>query len=115
MAPTMAFDQEGSPALILGSAGSNRIRSAVTEVIERSLRFGKEIQEAVDAPRIHFEKGEVFFEPGYDPEIVKAVNARYKTTLFEEKSLFFGGVNAVTGDFEGGADSRRGGAVEIVL
>jgi gamma-glutamyltranspeptidase/glutathione hydrolase len=115
MAPTMAFDKEGSPTLILGSAGSNRIRSAVTEVIERTLRFGKEIQEAIDAPRIHFEKEEVFFEPGYDPEIIKAVNTRYKTTLFEEKSLFFGGVNAVTDSFEGGADSRRGGAVEIVL
>jgi gamma-glutamyltranspeptidase/glutathione hydrolase len=115
MAPTMAFDEGNEPVLILGSAGSNRIRSAITEVIERTLRFGKGIQEAVDAPRVHYEKGEVFFEPGYDPEIVKAVNARYKTTLFEEKSLFFGGVNAVTGSFEGGADARRGGAVELVL
>ncbi|ADV45953.1 gamma-glutamyltransferase [Nitratifractor salsuginis] len=115
MAPTMAFDEGNEPVLILGSAGSNRIRSAITEVIERTLRFGKGIQEAVDAPRVHYEKEEVFFEPGYDPEIVKAVNARYKTTLFEEKSLFFGGVNAVTGRFEGGADSRRGGAVEKVL
>ena len=111
MAPTMAFDRDGAPALILGSAGSNRIRSAIVEVTERYLRFGKSIQAAIDAPRIHFERGEVFCEPGYDPLILEAVRERYPLTLFDEPSLFFGGVNAVTGDFQGGSDSRRGGAV----
>jgi len=110
MAPTMVLREE-EPVLILGSAGSNRIRSAIVEVVEHFLRFGQEIQAAVDAPRIHFEKGELFFEPGYPAELIEKIRQRYPLTLFEEKSLFFGGVNAVTGDFDGGADGRRGGAV----
>ena len=114
MAPTMAFDPEGSPVLILGSAGSNRIRSAIVEVVERYLRFGEPIRNAVDAPRIHYEKGELFFEPGYSPEIVEAARRLYPVTEFDGPSLFFGGVNAVTGDYSGAADSRRGGAVEVV-
>jgi gamma-glutamyltranspeptidase/glutathione hydrolase len=110
MAPTLAL-KDGEPELILGSAGSNRIRSAVVEVLDRHLSFGTPIQKAVDAPRVHFEKGEVFLEPGFDPTIVEEIRTRYRVTEFDGASLFFGGVNAVTGDFDGGADHRRGGAV----
>ncbi len=113
MAPSLILDN-GRPHLILGSAGSNRIRSAIVEVSDRYLSFGKSIRDAVDAPRIHYEKGELFFEPGYAPEILEAAKAHYPVTLFEESSIFFGGVNAVTGDFRGAGDSRRGGAVIVV-
>jgi gamma-glutamyltranspeptidase/glutathione hydrolase len=110
MAPTLAL-RGGEPALVLGSAGSNRIRSAIVEVVERALHFSEGIGEAVDAPRVHYEKGELFFEPGFSETILQKIRKRYELTLFDEKSLFFGGVNAVTGAFEGAADSRRGGAV----
>jgi gamma-glutamyltranspeptidase/glutathione hydrolase len=114
MAPTIAM-REGEPILILGSAGSNRIRSAITEVLDRYIRFSEAVKEAVEAPRIHYEKGKLFFEPGYDDSILRRVAQRYPDmTVFDEKSLFFGGVNAVTGDFQGAADSRRGAAVSIV-
>ncbi len=113
MAPTMVLEKE-RPKLILGSAGSNRIRSAIVEVVMNHIVFGMPIQKAIDAPRIHYEKGELFFEPGFDPQTVEAIAERYKTNLFDTKSIFFGGVNAVTGTFEGGADTRRGGSVQIV-
>jgi gamma-glutamyltranspeptidase/glutathione hydrolase len=110
MAPTMVFDGD-DPILALGSAGSNRIRSAVTEVIERFVTFNTPIQAAIDAPRIHYERDEVFFEPGFDTATLEEVARHYKVTSFEDSNLFFGGVNAVTGDFQGGGDHRRGGAV----
>ena len=113
MAPTMVFDGD-DPLLILGSAGSNRIRSAITEVIERFVTFNTPIQQAIDAPRIHYERGEVFFEPGFDAAILEETAQHYAVTTFEDSNLFFGGVNAVTGDDEGGADHRRGGAVVVV-
>ncbi len=113
MAPTMVFDGD-DPVLVLGSAGSNRIRSAITEVIERYVRFDQSIQEAIASPRIHYERGEVFFEPGFDRQILDEVAEHYKVTNFGDLNLFFGGVNAVTGDYHGGADPRRGGAVLIV-
>lgn len=113
MAPTMVFEG-GDVDLVLGSAGSNRIRSAIAEVIERYVTFGEDIKASIDAPRIHSERGEVFFEHGFAESIIDEVSRYYRTTVFEDFNLFFGGVNAVTGDFHGGADPRRGGAVEIV-
>jgi len=113
MAPTMVFEGD-DPLLVLGSAGSNRIRSAIAEVIERFVTFDTPVQEAINAPRIHYERGEVFFEPGFAPAILEAATHHYKVTTFDASNLFFGGVNAVTGDFRGGADHRRGGAVVVV-
>jgi len=113
MAPTVV-EKSGKIALALGSAGSNRIRSAIVEVIENFTRFNMPIQQAISAPRVHFEKGELFFEAGFNKEIIQKSKKLYKVTEFDEKSLFFGGVNAVTSEFMGGADDRRGGAVKIV-
>ena len=50
MAPTVVLD-EGTPELVLGSAGSNRIRSAILQVIVNAIDLGMEAQAAVDAPR----------------------------------------------------------------
>ena len=61
MAPTVVLD-EGAPELVLGSAGSNRIRSAILQVIVNAIDLGMDAQAAVDAPRLHFEDG-----PGRTP------------------------------------------------
>ena len=113
MAPTVV-ERDNKIELALGSAGSNRIRSAIVEVIENFIRFNLPIQKAISAPRLHFERGELFFEAGFNKEIIELSKKLYKVTKFKEKSLFFGGVNAITGFFEGGADERRGGVVEVV-
>ncbi|NPA50002.1 MAG: gamma-glutamyltransferase [Epsilonproteobacteria bacterium] len=110
MSPTIILKDQ-MPYLILGSAGSNRIRSAIVQVVENFLKFNFNIQKAIDLKRLHFEKEELFLEPGFKEEIINKIKKRYKVTLFDQKSLFFGGVHAVTGDFKGGADKRRGGVV----
>ena len=66
MAPTVVLGRDGAPELALGSAGSNRIRSALLQVIVNVLDRGMEAAEAVDAPRLHFEDGLVYAEPGID-------------------------------------------------
>jgi gamma-glutamyltranspeptidase/glutathione hydrolase len=113
MAPTMVL-RANDPLLILGSAGSNRIRSAIAQVIERHVAFGEPIQQAIDAPRLHLERHHLFFEAGFDAHIIDRARSLYDVTVFESRNLFFGGVNAVTSDLQGGADSRRGGAVRYV-
>jgi gamma-glutamyltranspeptidase/glutathione hydrolase len=113
MAPTMVLDG-AHPLLVLGSAGSNRIRSAIAQVIERHVAFGEPIWQAIDAPRLHFERDALLCEAGFDSDFLRTVEKRYPLTQFEGTNLFFGGVNAVTGDLEGGADHRRGGSIEIV-
>jgi gamma-glutamyltranspeptidase/glutathione hydrolase len=113
MAPTIVLD-DGTPELVVGSAGSNRIRSAILQVIVNAIDHGMEAQAAVDAPRLHFEDGLVYAEPGIDGASLEA--AGRSLAWFREPNLFFGGCQAVerhheTRAFSGGGDPRRGGAV----
>jgi gamma-glutamyltranspeptidase/glutathione hydrolase len=113
MAPTVVLSADGAVELVLGSAGSNRIRSAIlqtiTGVVDRCLRAG----EAVLAPRLHYEAGVVYAEPGISLDGVRARG--YDVAVFGDRNLFFGGVqaverDAVTGEVSGAGDPRRGGA-----
>ena len=75
---------------------------------------GMEAAEAVDAPRLHFEDGLVYAEPGIDGAGLEATGRTL--AWFRDRNLFFGGCQAVerepgTGELHGGGDPRRGGAV----
>ncbi len=75
MAPTVVL-REGEIELGLGSAGSNRIRSAILQTIVRVVEQGMVVEEAVRAPRLHFEQGIVQAEPGIDEEALARLAAR---------------------------------------
>jgi gamma-glutamyltranspeptidase / glutathione hydrolase len=115
MAPTMVLGG-GDKRLVLGSAGSNRIRSAILQVIIGVLDHGRDVQAAIDAPRMHFEEGIVYVEPGVETAVLEA---EQRTLVhFPERNLFFGGAQVVlrdpvAGALTGGGDPRRGGAVAI--
>ena len=115
MAPTVVL-RAGVPELVLGSAGSNRIRSAILQTILRVVDEGLRAGAAVDAPRLHFEDGVVYAEPGV--ETAELERGGWAISRFRERNLFFGGVQAVerdgNGDFWGGGDPRRGGAAITV-
>jgi gamma-glutamyltranspeptidase / glutathione hydrolase len=115
MSPTAVL-RDGGPELVLGSAGSNRIRSAILQTIIRVIDDGLEAGEAVRAPRVHFEDGVVYVEPGIDTRALE--RAGRAISPFRELNLFFGGVQAVARDrqgrFSGGGDPRRGGAALLV-
>ncbi len=115
MAPTTVL-RDGRPELVLGSAGSNRIRSAILQTIVRVIDDGLRAGDAVQAPRVHFEDGVVYAEPGIDTSALEA--AGRAIGRFRERNLFFGGVQAVerdaAGAFWGGGDPRRGGAAILV-
>ncbi len=116
MAPTVAL-REGEVVLGVGSAGSNRIRSAILDVAVRVLEQGMDAAEAVRSPRIHFEDGVVQAEPGVDEEGLAGIERRgIPVVRWSRQNLYFGGVQAVvrdpaTGELSGGGDPRRGGAV----
>jgi gamma-glutamyltranspeptidase/glutathione hydrolase len=115
MAPTAVL-RDGVPELVLGSAGSNRIRSAILQTIVAVVDRGMRADEAVRAPRIHFEDGVVYAEPGVDVAELEA--AGHAVAPFRALNLFFGGVQAVerdaeTGVLSGGGDPRRGGAAVV--
>ena len=114
MSPTIAL-RDGELELGLGSGGSNRIRSAITQVLVRALGDAVPINAAVDAPRIHFEAGTVHAEPGIDPAALdRLADVGYEVLRWHAPNLFFGGVHAVSsaeGRVIGAGDPRRGGAV----
>lgn len=110
MAPTAVL-KDGKPELILGSAGSNRIRSAITQTMVNNLDYGKSLHESINSPRIHFEKGSVCMEPDCSQAIRDELEKHYKLQYFDDLNVFFGGVQAVDGNLNGGCDSRRGAAV----
>jgi gamma-glutamyltranspeptidase/glutathione hydrolase len=117
MAPT-AVMRDGAPELVLGSAGSNRIRSAILQTVVRVLDEGMRAQDAVEAPRLHFEDGAVYAEPGIALAALDD-GGRRQVVPFADRNLFFGGTQAVQRDAEGrfwgGGDPRRGGAAVVVL
>jgi gamma-glutamyltranspeptidase/glutathione hydrolase len=119
MAPTVVV-REGNPEVALGSAGSNRIRSAILQTIIRVLDDGMSASEAVNSPRVHYEAGVVDAEPGIDHEqLVGLAEDGYEINRWTERNLYFGGVQAVardpdSGELSGGGDPRRGGASVLV-
>jgi gamma-glutamyltranspeptidase/glutathione hydrolase len=119
MAPTVVL-RDDKPELALGSAGSNRIRSAIVQTILNVVDLGMSAQDAVDRPRVHFDAGVVEAEPGVDPEALEAMEKGGRALQrWSERNLYFGGVQAVardpaSGELSGGGDPRRGGAAVVV-
>jgi len=115
MAPTVVL-RDGAPEVALGSAGSNRIRSAIVQTILGVVDARLEAQEAVARPRLHFESGVVEAEPGVDSASLSALEREgWTVQRWAEQNLYFGGVQAVArgrenGEMSGGGDPRRGGA-----
>jgi gamma-glutamyltranspeptidase/glutathione hydrolase len=113
MAPTVVA-RDGAVHVAVGSAGSNRIRSAILQVILGVIDRGLDLVDAVEAPRVHWEDGVVYAEPGVDAD---ALAGEGRTLApFKDLNVFFGGAQAVrrdpaSGELAGAGDPRRGGAV----
>ena len=118
MAPTLATAPDGA-LIALGSGGSNRIRSAILQVLVNLIDYGMTPEQAVRAPRLHFEGDFLDIEPGFSDEAVAAAAGEATgEKLWPAPNLFFGGVHTVwrkrSGVLGGAGDPRRGGVVEII-
>lgn len=117
MAPSVV--EFGDGLLVLGSGGSERIRSAMTRVITLMTGGDADLAHAIEAPRLHVDtSGVVQVEPGLTPQQLAALEAFAPVNVWEERHFFFGGVNAVQvtadGSLRAHADPRRGGAWQVV-
>ncbi len=115
MAPTILL-RDGKPMLALGSGGSNRLRTAILQVISNVCDFGMELPVAVQAPRIHYEFGQLQAEGGIMPYSLDTLRRwGYDVVAWEGLHMFFGGVHAVGLDSRwrmvGAGDPRRAGTV----
>ncbi len=124
MSPTLIRDQTGTTT-VLGSGGSNRIRTAVLQVLINLMVHRMSIEDAVAAPRAHVEGDHLSVEPGY-PEVAlsRLSEALGAIERFAEPNVFFGGVHVARAQpgaagsraqshCDGAGDPRRGGVVEV--
>jgi gamma-glutamyltranspeptidase/glutathione hydrolase len=110
MAPSIVL-RDGAPRLVIGSAGSARLRGAILQVVANVIGRDLDVASAVDAPRVHAEAGVVHCE---DPAVADALEADGRAVVrWRDRNLFFGGVSAVEirdGKAAAAGDPRRGGA-----
>ena len=108
MSPSLLMDEEGV-RLVIGSGGSKRIRTAISEVLRQVVDFDKGLREAVLAPRIYWDGACLQVEPGFADEVIKSLGI--STNIWNGVDVYFGGVHAVIPGQEGMGDPRRGGYV----
>jgi len=117
MAPVILKLPDGT-RIALGSGGSNRIRTALMQVLINLIDFDMPPEEAVNSPRVHNENGLINIEAGFEDDAVSEVIKQYPDhKIWKEKNLFFGGAHLASHGpkgFSGAGDERRGGVSLIV-
>ena len=107
MAPVIL--QTENSAYALGSGGSRRIRTAVFQVAAHLLTQGWDLEQAVTAPRVHYENGRLEAEPGISENTLAALASEFQVNLWPRQDFYFGGVHAVSAGGEAAGDPRRDG------
>lgn len=116
MTPTIVL-KDNQPEIVLGSGGSNRIRTAILQVICNIIDFQMDVDSAVNRPRVHWENNVFSIEPGFSEEEIQNIllPSSHELVLWKQKNMFFGGVHTVMetseGLISGAGDQRRSGVV----
>jgi len=118
MSPSLVL-RKGVPHLVVGSAGSLRLRGAVMQIVVNVVGHGLSVEDAIERPRVHLDEEDVLHcEGGHDPaELDKLEQLGWNVTRWRNRNLFFGGAAAVTladGVLAAAGDPRRGGAGVVV-
>src|ERR671936_861262 len=66
MAPSLVLEGE-RPRLVVGSAGSVRLRGAILQIVVNVAVHGMSVAEALERPRVHLEEPHLHCEGGSDP------------------------------------------------
>jgi gamma-glutamyltranspeptidase/glutathione hydrolase len=113
MAPSLVLD-DGRPRLVVGSAGSIRLRGAIMQIVVNAVVHGMDVVTAIDRPRVHFEDPQLHCEGGADPaEVDRLEGWGYELVRWRQRNLYFGGAAAVElledGTLAAAGDPRRAG------
>jgi gamma-glutamyltranspeptidase / glutathione hydrolase len=116
MSPTVV--NWSNRCLALGSGGSNRIRSAIMQVMINLIDHGMPLDEAINNPRIHRELDTLNVEAGFAEEAIAPLHSEVsQVERWRDRNLFFGGVHGVETAGErivAVGDPRRGGVGLVV-
>ena len=81
---------KAGPELVIGSGGSNRIRSAIIQVI-LNLTKGMDLASAITSPRIHLEGDMLHYEPGCRVPKEKDLPERIQLHRWDGQKFIFWG------------------------
>ena len=113
MAPSLVL-RDRRPRLVVGSAGSLRLRGAIFQIVVNVVARGMGVEEAIDRPRVHLDGDDVHCEGGNDPDELARLEAwGYPLVRWRRRNLYFGGAAGVEfredGSLAAAGDARRGG------
>lgn len=112
MSPTLLL-KDGQPFLSLGAPGTTRIITGVTQVISKVIDHGMDIEEAINAVRMHDDFGTLILEDRVSSQVKAELEAMGHTLNTHERFFTFPCVQAVMrlpdGTLRGSADPRRDG------
>ena len=109
MTPTIVV-KDGKLFMTAGAPGGSRISTAVAEVILNVIDFGLNVQDAVDAPRIHHQwlPDKLYLERGISPDTVALLKSRGYDVDYSP-GVVLAQVAAIVNDggwLQGGSDGR---------
>lgn len=112
MTPTIIL-QDGKLRYVLGSPGGARIITTVANIFLSAAEGGLNIQQAVDAPRFHFQylPDRLYLEPGFSNTLQEKLKAAGYSLVVQNNHWSDGeciAVDPVSGELLGGQDHRRG-------
>jgi gamma-glutamyltranspeptidase/glutathione hydrolase len=116
MSPTIIEEIGCNNKIALGTGGSNRIKTALFQVIWQIIGENKTLDQAVNHPRFHYEKDMIDVEKGINQSVIEQLKCNHQNiNLWKSRSLYFGGINAVQQGKTNLAvsDSRRNGTALV--
>ncbi len=118
MCPVIVESPDGT-ITAFGSGGSNRIRSAICQVIVHLCREGIGIRRAIESPRLHVEGDHLDFEDHFRIATRRELTMAFPDhRAWPEPDLFFGGVHTAQrgadGTLRAVGDRRRDGVAIVV-
>lgn len=117
MTPSVLHWPDGRLAA-LGSGGSNRIRTALLQLLVNMIDFEMAAETAVRQPRIHLDRdGQLQVEGGFAGGLERLALRFPNFNRWADHNLYFGGTHVVSADeqgFQGAGDPRRCGVCRIV-
>lgn len=122
MSPTIVRNADGRLRLVVGSPGGPRIITSVTQVLLRTLLFGEDLRDAIEANRLHQqwrpEATRFEAEQGGGPQAELLDALRERGHPLEVVDRRYGSVQGIWIDDRGEphavSDTRRGGAGGVV-
>ena len=112
MSPTLVL-KDGEPAFCLGAPGTTRIITGVMQVITKVIDHNMDIQDAIDAVRMHDDFGTLILENRVPAAVIDELKAMGHEMFTAEEWFTFPCVQAcqkkADGTLKGAADPRRDG------